>query len=400
MPLSFRRYVNTSYIYKGDNLESIMAFTDRMRRKFPEAAMVGPGKETEEMKENPGQHLQISSVTATWDKEMDDGTEREFDPLMPKNLLEHLEKDDVRTFWLPRPFNKRKKMGLPKSKNPDGSPNEFLDLWLRKMYMRSGDRLPAARRRSPIVETSEIILNPVENAVTNVVTKNKELEDAIAHHRTVANRGGDQAFTMAIKGVVMAVVNGGLKMYDAFITGTYKETHPEIFEDVDSTAVKRLAPAKLEVVSLRVHQSGDCVGMNRAAYYGASMYAYNRWLSSHVALSDTLPSVSVVSHDSSVFSLTFYFCFLPNAPPPPSSPPSHVVCRVVGIGTESALRNHDERSRGAWASVPGGDAATAPAVRRANGSLAGGGSKTRCAFQEIKAMNGWRIKRLAVGGCG
>ena len=40
-------------------------------------------------------------------------------------------------------------------------------------------------------------------------------------------------------GTVDAAVNGGLKNYETFITGEYRQQNPEIAEDVDSTATKQ-----------------------------------------------------------------------------------------------------------------------------------------------------------------
>ena len=39
---------------------------------------------------------------------------------------------------------------------------------------------------------------------------------------------------MAINGVVDAAVNGGTMNYATFITGDYRETNPEIAEDIDA----------------------------------------------------------------------------------------------------------------------------------------------------------------------
>ena len=92
------------------------------------------------------------------------------------------------------------------------------------------------------------MFNPIENAVQNIADKNRELEEAIAHHETLPARQGQQSFTMAVKGVAMAAVNGGLANYHTFITGSYRESNPEIAEDVMSTTAKQRAPAALAEV--------------------------------------------------------------------------------------------------------------------------------------------------------
>mmetsp|Transcript_23629 Transcript_23629/g.43881 ORF Transcript_23629/g.43881 Transcript_23629/m.43881 type:complete len:107 (+) Transcript_23629:2-322(+) len=38
---------------------------------------------------------------------------------------------------------------------------------------------------------------------------------------------------MSLSGTVDAAVNGGIKNYESFITGSYREANPEIAEDID-----------------------------------------------------------------------------------------------------------------------------------------------------------------------
>ena len=47
-------------------------------------------------------------------------------------------------------------------------------------------------------------------------------------------------------GTVDAAVNGGLKNYETFITGEYRQQNPEIAEDVDSSPLKQHVVAVLK----------------------------------------------------------------------------------------------------------------------------------------------------------
>eukprot|EP00604_Paraphysomonas_vestita_P001302 CAMPEP_0174823826 /NCGR_PEP_ID=MMETSP1107-20130205/27980_1 /TAXON_ID=36770 /ORGANISM="Paraphysomonas vestita, Strain GFlagA" /LENGTH=53 /DNA_ID=CAMNT_0016048031 /DNA_START=219 /DNA_END=377 /DNA_ORIENTATION=+ len=51
---------------------------------------------------------------------------------------------------------------------------------------------------------------------------------------------------MALSGTVDAAVNGGIKNYESFITGTYAQNNPEIAEDIESN------PSKSNLVDILV----------------------------------------------------------------------------------------------------------------------------------------------------
>ena len=166
---------------------------------------------------------------------------------------------------------------LPLSQNEQKSDNEFMDLWVSMYYIRTENAFPTTHRRQRVVEEIVRTLNPLEMAVTAMEDKNKDLASKIAAMADVPDGQADQNMSMAINGTVDAAVNGGTKVrgralsaraclarrlafvraprpncapstnafasptllprrppqnYETFVTGEYRETNPEIWEDI------------------------------------------------------------------------------------------------------------------------------------------------------------------------
>ncbi len=228
---------NKVFVYRGAPLESIMEFSSRLRHQFPTAKSVPPGKEKDEMKESEDKlYIQVSGVTTAyaeeWDNMMPEFRDSMIDPvkLYRKNC-------NVSTFWFPRPFRKnRERKAQMKARGE--TYNEFMDLWTKKIFMRTEDTFPNVKRRLEVVETTEHYQNPLEVAVITVVDKNEDLKRRIEVAESLEGRTAEQSFTMAINGTVDAAVNGGIANYEPFLTGSYRTDFPEIAEDVDSTPEK------------------------------------------------------------------------------------------------------------------------------------------------------------------
>jgi hypothetical protein len=230
---------NKIFVYRGGPLESIMEFSSRMREKFPSAKMVPPGKESLDMKEQEETlYMQISTLTAAFDEEWDLQQPEWLNKDTLANVRQYRQHFDVRTFWYCRPFRKAAK----KSKN------EFMDVWNKKIFLRTRESFPSVCRRSEVTETVEQHQNPLEVAISTVVDKNADLNRHIAVASPLEGRTAQQSFTMAINGTVDAAVNGGIANYAPFLTGSFQQDHPEIWEDVMSSLEKKAMLAKLKSV--------------------------------------------------------------------------------------------------------------------------------------------------------
>jgi len=228
---------NKVFIYRGAPLESIMEFSSRLRHQFPTAKSVPPGKEKDEMKDSTDKlYIQVSGVTTAYSEEWDNMMPAFRDSIIDP-VKEYRKNCDVDTFWFPRPFRKNRERKAQMKARGEAY-NEFMDLWNKKIFMRTEDTFPNVKRRLEVIETTEHYQNPLEVAVITVVDKNEDLKRRIEVAESLEGRTAEQSFTMAINGTVDAAVNGGIANYEPFLTGSYRTDFPEIAEDVDSTPEK------------------------------------------------------------------------------------------------------------------------------------------------------------------
>ncbi|GMH72801.1 hypothetical protein TrRE_jg3684 [Triparma retinervis] len=225
-------FKNCDFIYRGEVLESIGDFTNRIKGKFPAATMLGVKIDAgSEHKDNTSgeQYLQISKVTAITVKSDWEKSGEWVVGVVPRHARDFEGNNEVSEFYYSRPFRKKK----------EKSENEFLDLWVEKKVLTVEEVLPNTQRRSKVVKVENIVVNPLENAVAEIVKKNAELREKFGAMKNLPDGAADNSYTMALNGVVDAAVNGGIGNYRTFINGQYKEKNPEIYEDVCSSGEKR-----------------------------------------------------------------------------------------------------------------------------------------------------------------
>jgi hypothetical protein len=226
-------YRNHQYVYRGERLESMIDFMDRIRQKFPGCKTVPPSKTITEEQMNSVDELFIQPVIVrpgTHDSKVDGKIDanklgKYIDGKMPARLHKHLESNDINSFVYKLAFSKRKLEGMPKSQN------EFLDLWVKVKYLTTETAFPSTRRRAEVIRVDDVALNPLENAVSEMFMKNMELKQFIQLVEVTPGEA-DQSFTMLVNGVVDAAVNGGVKNYTSFVTGDFKTENPEIWKDI------------------------------------------------------------------------------------------------------------------------------------------------------------------------
>ena len=103
---------------------------------------------------------------------------------------------------------------------------------MRRFYLTTRHAFPTTHRRSVVVRVREVVLNPVEAAVAGLQERTTALRDLIERAAAGPDRGAEQDFTQALQGVVDAAVSGGVSMYRPFVDGSFRDSHPEIVEDL------------------------------------------------------------------------------------------------------------------------------------------------------------------------
>jgi len=220
---------NKEFIYRGIPLESILDFSTRIKKKHPNSEVLPPKvtPNREEHFNSPHQFIQISKVTSANPCEAE-GTPGPDISTLPSYMKADLISNNVNCFFYQRPFRKR----------ADKSANEFLDLWVERKFLHTSIVFPSHTRRAEVTKESTVVLNPIEMAVQGLIEKNAELKEKNVQMAAIADGQAGQSFTMSLSGTVDAAVNGGIKNYESFITGSYRSDNPEIAEDIDRCAQK------------------------------------------------------------------------------------------------------------------------------------------------------------------
>jgi hypothetical protein len=117
-----------------------------------------------------------------------------------------------------------------------------------KTFVFSKDIFPTTHRSSPVLKLVTKVLDPIENATADIGSKNADLE--LKTEKLEISAEFKSAFTMALKGIIDAAVNGGTDMYtQAFLKGF--ERREEGFEQKDTPEDKLVDVMVGQVMLLR-----------------------------------------------------------------------------------------------------------------------------------------------------
>ncbi|SRR5258708_5249453 len=122
------------------------------------------------------------------------------------------------------------------------------EIWILKTYLTTEDFFPTVLRRSEVVETHDVEISPVENALITIEQRTKELSalevrySALAKIDAVTNTN---ALTMALNAALDIPSDAGVNHYRSmFLAEEYVSLHPD-----QVGLVHRLSAAILELVS-------------------------------------------------------------------------------------------------------------------------------------------------------
>jgi len=271
---------NQEFVYRGEKLESIMEFTNRLKKKFPEAKML---MSSDPPKGDDSKRDQVVSITRliipdeiireklTQQKEEErkkEGKPSLFDEpygnypgmklrkgirnnKMPIRVLKYRKHDNIKVFL----YTKQDQ------RSPEKHPeNEFKDLWVKRKYIFVEDSFPTVRRRVKVIDTKVDLLTPIQNATLSVRTKNSELLKIISDVRKsikIPRFGNDKgreseivdmrSLSMCLTGIIDAAVNGGTKKYiKAFLCKEYLRTNPDDKFKIFVSELKKVLKEQIE----------------------------------------------------------------------------------------------------------------------------------------------------------
>ncbi|KAJ3425820.1 dedicator of cytokinesis [Anaeramoeba flamelloides] len=200
---------NNEFIYRGAILEQLTVFIEKLKKKFP-SAKIGPQDPTEKEFNSQEMYIQVSNVQPSSEEDKDN-RKRDINPLLNSFSKKYIQMNNLYVFVHSKPFRKSK----IKSKN------EFKDLWLRNTYFITDGSFPSNTRRLRVKDRVDVELSPIQNAVSSVEEKNKDLILIIKKYQSSEEKNTNP-FSMALNGVIDAAVNGGVFRYiDAFFGEEY-----------------------------------------------------------------------------------------------------------------------------------------------------------------------------------
>ncbi|KAI9249334.1 hypothetical protein EDC94DRAFT_652456 [Helicostylum pulchrum] len=234
---------NRQYIYRGLEWEKMPSFVERMQNRHPNAQLLPskisnsiliPEEQLKELESTlDGQYLQITSVTPV--PELDSNSCLS-NPIVPDGIKKYYYFNNVSKFSFSRPVIRPPSTDVD-LKQPE---SDFLNLWTEKVDFECEDKFPTIVRRSKILHSQLIVVSPIENAVTAMENKNKELISLERKYSAYLNTNGRRSstanqnininpFSMSLNGAVDAPVNGGVPLYKkAFLSKAYWEKNPEM----------------------------------------------------------------------------------------------------------------------------------------------------------------------------
>jgi hypothetical protein len=236
---------NRQYIYRGLEWEKMASFVERMQNRHPNAQLL-PSKiansisiTDDQLKELnstlDGQYLQITSVTPIPDT---DEIPCLSNPNAPDSVKKYYSFNNVSKFSFSRPVTKE---GASDKADESSKPeSDFLNLWTEKVDFECEDKFPTIVRRSKIISSHASVISPIENAVTAMENKNKELislekkysaliPKSTRHYTSMTQPLNINPFSMSLNGAVDAPVNGGVPLYKkAFLSKEYWEKNPDM----------------------------------------------------------------------------------------------------------------------------------------------------------------------------
>lgn len=238
-----------NFIYRGNNWEKFSNFCERMHQRHPRATLIKSSMEpNDEIRFSTNMFLQIMPVNAEADRTKEVFVNTETPPIV-RAYYEH---NTTNLFSFARPI-------AQKDINNSSSENSLANLWVEKTFLRTEDSFPTVLRRSEIASVEIVRISPLENALSDVESKAKELETLEAKYLSLSKivtpsvALNTNRLSMALNGAVDAPINGGIPMYKkAFYSTAYVSEHPNEEETLHRlrTAIDRQASVIYRCLSL------------------------------------------------------------------------------------------------------------------------------------------------------
>ncbi|THV06807.1 cytoplasmic protein [Dendrothele bispora CBS 962.96] len=229
------------FIYRGYEWEKYGAFCERMLNKHPGARLLKMvGDPPVDIRFGSDQYIQCTAVTPEPNRESPVFTNADV-PISVRTYYEH---SAINLFSTSRQV---------KRSAPDGTE----ETWLEKAYFTTEETFPTVLRRSQVVGLEVVEISPVENALSEVEQKTKDLNGLHMRYRALANTAQDvstNALAMVLNTAVDTPANTGIPAYRrTFFTPDYVSRYPDRAELVDKLRIAVDDQVRVLDMCLKLH---------------------------------------------------------------------------------------------------------------------------------------------------
>ncbi|KAJ4468210.1 hypothetical protein J3R30DRAFT_1684989 [Lentinula aciculospora] len=209
------------FIYRGYEWEKYGAFTERMLNKHPGGQLLKiAGDPPVDIRYGSEQYIQCTAVNPEPDRTSPIFT----NPDVPLAVREYYEHSDINLFSSSRSIKRTARDGTE-------------EIWIEKVYFTTEESFPTVLRRSQVIDLAVVDISPVENALSEVETKTKELLALNFRYQNIAKTAQDvstNALSMALNSAVDAPLNTGIFAYrQMFFNPDFASRNPDQIELVD-----------------------------------------------------------------------------------------------------------------------------------------------------------------------
>ncbi|KAJ7129841.1 C2 domain in Dock180 and Zizimin proteins-domain-containing protein [Mycena crocata] len=209
------------FIYRGYEWEKFGAFCERMLSKHPGAQLLKtPGDPPVDIRFGHDQYIQCTAVTPEPNRALPIFT----NPDVPLPVRTYYEHSAINLFSSSRQIKKITRSGTE-------------EIWIEKTYFTTEEAFPTVLRRSEVVGLEIVEISPVENALSEVELKTKELAALDLKYQALAKTAqpvSTNALAMCLNSAVDAPMNTGVSAYrQSFFDPEYIARNPERAELVE-----------------------------------------------------------------------------------------------------------------------------------------------------------------------
>ncbi|KAJ7502758.1 C2 domain in Dock180 and Zizimin proteins-domain-containing protein [Mycena galericulata] len=209
------------FIYRGYEWEKFGAFCERMLSKHPGAQLLKTlGDPAVDIRFGHDQYIQCTAVTPEPNRALPIFT----NPDVPLPVRTYYEHSAINLFSSSRQIKKITRTGTE-------------EIWIEKTYFTTEEAFPTVLRRSEVVGLEIVEISPVENALSEVELKTKELAALNLKYQALAKTAqpvSTNALAMCLNSAVDAPINTGISAYrQTFFDPEYIVRNPERAELVE-----------------------------------------------------------------------------------------------------------------------------------------------------------------------